>query len=61
MWGFLTYYKGCLRFCYEILTFYDNFWQKWEIELIMLVNEFFNIPKVIYEVHYTEKYSVVVN
>ena len=61
MWGFLTYYKECLRLCYEILTFYDNFWQKWEMELIMLVNEFFNIPKVIHEVHYTEKYSVVVN
>ena len=33
--------------------------KKWEMELINFGIEFFNIPKVIYEVHYTEKYSVV--
>ena len=34
--------------------------KKWEMKLINFGIEFFNIPKVIYEVHYTEKYSVVV-
>ena len=34
--------------------------KKWEMELINLGIEYFDIPKLIYEVHYTEKYSVVV-